>query len=318
MSERFDHAEPELPDFDDEAIDLALVHADDEYLDLLGTGKLEDREALLGDSLADDQLTALLMSWRRDVETEPIGDIVDAKLASVTVHAAKMRKKRRPRLLVPVAAAAAVLAIAFAGVGMAARDAQPGDTLWALTKVLYAEHARSVEAAQAVKNDLREAQLALTEGDVAEAKSKLEDAHAVLPTVSADDGKDELKAQHASLVAQLPGNPSGEAGQPPPPAPTTQPGQGTGNSGGGSTSDTTPDNPPEQNETVPSVPDSTLPETTDPPTSTTTDPPRSEGSGTNGNPNSSESGGEPGASPAEAEAAMAQVVEEDAVLETAN
>lgn len=168
MSER---REPEYTDFDDEAIDLALVHSDDEYLDLLNGARLEDRDDEFG-GFGDDQLTALLMSWRRDVDAEPIGDLVDSKLATVTVHAAKMKRKRRPRLLVPVAAAAAVLAIAFAGVGLAARDAQPGDTLWALTKVLYADHARSVEAAEAVKADLREARAALTEGDIDEAKDR--------------------------------------------------------------------------------------------------------------------------------------------------
>jgi hypothetical protein len=288
VSDRRDHAEPELPDFDDEAIDLALVHADDEYLDLLGGARLGDRDEdlELGD-FADERLTELLMSWRRDVDAEPIDELVDTKLATVTVHTARMRKKHRPRLLVPIAAAAAVLAIMFAGVGLAARDAHPGDTLWALTKVLYAEHARSVEAAEAVKADLREARAALTEGDLAEAKSKLEDANAALPIVSPDDGKTDLEQQHASLVAQLPGNPSGEAGQPPAPEPTTQPdpGTGSGSSSGGSSSGSSPSNPPES-PTSPPGQDSSEPS----PTSTTTsptpsEPSRSEGSSTNGTEN---------------------------------
>jgi hypothetical protein len=295
-----DHAEPELPDFEDEAIDLALVHADDEYLDLLGGAKLDDRDGILGE-FGDAQLTELLMTWRRDVDAEPMGDLVDQKLATVTVHAARMRKKRRPRMLVPIAAAAAVLAIAFAGVGLAARGAQPGDTLWALTKVLYAEHARSVEAAQAVKADLREAQVALTEGNVAEAKSKLEDAHAALPTVSSEDGKTDLEAQHASLVAQLPGNPSGEAGPPPSPEPTTQPDTGTdGSSGGGSSDPTPPDSSPDESSSSP-PPE----ETTDPSTApTTSEPPRSEeGTGTTGGTEGAGSvGGIPAADPAAAPA----------------
>jgi hypothetical protein len=243
--------------------DLSLVHADDEYLDLLGGGNLDDIDA------PDDQLSALLMSWRRDVEAEPIGELIDEKLATVTVQAARLRRKRRPRLLVPVAAAAAVLAIAFAGVGLAARDAQPGDTLWALTKVLYADHARSVEAAEEVRADLREAQAALTEGDLEEAKSKLEDAHAALPIVSSEDGQDALERQHQSLLAQLPGNPSGEASQPPQPNPTTVPDSGT--SDGSGTAPTSPSSPSEDT-TAPTEPppDTTAPtEPTDPPTSTT-------------------------------------------------
>jgi Anti-sigma-D factor RsdA to sigma factor binding region len=247
--------------------DLSMVHADDEYLDLLGGADLDDI-----DGLPDDQLSALLMSWRRDVETEPIGDLVDPKLASVTVHAARMRRKRRPRVLVPIAAAAAVLAIAFASIGLAARDAQPGDTLWALAKVLYSEHTRSVEAAEAVRADLREAKAALTEGRVDEAKSKLEDAHAALPTVSTEDGQKDLEKQHASLVAQLPGNPSGEAGNPPAPNPTTAPDTNPG-SGNGSIPGTNPTSPslPPTETTQPQLPDTSppqSPDTTVPPTET--------------------------------------------------
>ena len=249
-------------DFD---FDLASVHADDEYLDLLGGASLEDPNGA-----PDDQLSALLMAWRQDVETEPIGELVDEKLATVTVQAARMRRKRRPRLLVPVAAAAAVLAIGFAGMGLAAQNAQPGDTLWALTKVLYADHARSVEAAEAVRADLREAKAALTEGNLDEAKSKLEAAHAALPTVSKDEGKAELEKQHRQLVAQLPGSPSGEATSPPQPNPSTAPdNSGTGaNPGSGTGSgDPQPSTPPTTTEPPP---------TTDTPPTTTVTPPTSE------------------------------------------
>ncbi|HEY7597309.1 MAG TPA: hypothetical protein VH969_29455 [Actinophytocola sp.] len=243
--------------------DLSLVHADDEYLDMLGAASLDDP-----DGVPDDELSRLLMSWRRDVETEPIGDLVDEQLATVTVQAARLRRKRRPRLLVPVAAAAAVLAIAFAGVGLAARDAQPGDTLWALTKVLYSDHARSVEAAEAVKADLREAQAALTDGNVDEAKSKLEAAHAQLPVVLTEDGQKALEKQHAQLLAQLPGSTSGEAPQPPLPNPTTAPDPGTG-SGTGTDPGTDPQEPTSPDTSQSTPPDTTPPETTTPPPSST-------------------------------------------------
>lgn len=313
MSDRHDRGEPdaqvpdlesvngsvnhaELSDFD-EAPDLAMVHADDEFLDRLGgmnlrldAGDLDSELADL-DGFGDDQLSELLLSWRRDVETEPIGELVEPKLAAMTVQAARIRRKRRPRLLVPVAAAAAVLAISFAGMGLAARDAQPGDTLWALTKVLYADHARSVEAAEAVKADLREAEAALTEGNVAEAKSKLEDAHAQLPTVTPEDGRSDLEDQHESLVAQLPGNPSGEASPPPSANPTTAPNPGS-DTGSGSEPDPSPTDEPTSEEPSPSVP----PETTVPPEPTTgetskSDPPP--GSGGSGGTAEEPTGGEP-------------------------
>lgn len=270
MGDRRSHSEPDigLPQddrptgADKSDFDISLVHADDEYLDLLGTANLDEP-----DGVPDDELSQLLLSWRRDVETEPVGDLVDDQLATVTVQAARLRRKRRPRLLVPVAAAAAVLAIAFAGIGLVARDAQPGDTLWALTRVLYADHARSVEAAEAVKADLREAQAALTDGDVDEAKSKLEAAHAQLPTILSEDGQKALEKQHAQLLAQLPGNPSGEAPQPPLPNPTTAPDPGSGTG-------TDPGSDP-QEPTDPGTSESTPPDNTTTPDPTTTPPPTS-------------------------------------------
>lgn len=309
MSDRRDPAEPEYPEFDEytdtEAIDLALVHADDEYLDLLGGTRLDthpdgahpDEHASLGE-FGDERLTELLLSWRRDVDAEPMGELVDTKLATVTVYAAKMRRKRRPRLLVPLAAAAAVLAITFAGVGLAARDAQPGDTLWALSKVLYAERARSVEAAETVKNDLADARAALTEGNVEMAKTKLAEANEALPTVSSEDGQDELAAQHRSLLALLPGSPSGEASPPPSPDPSTQPASdpgsqpGTGGSSGGGSSDSSPAESPEA--PLPTAPPDTS-ETTVPPTSETST--SSPNSGTSGE----ETGGTEGDTPADGE-----------------
>ena len=245
--------------------DLSLVHADDEYLDRLGGANLDDP-----DGVPDDQLSALLMSWRRDIDAEPMDELVDPKLATVTVHAARVRRSRRPRLLVPMAAAAAVLAIAFAGLGLVARGAEPGETLWALTKVLYSDHARSVEAAEAVRDDLRQAEAALTAGRVAEAKTKLENARAVLPTVSTEDGQRDLEEQHASLMAHLPGNPSGEASSPPSPNPTTAPGPGSGTDGSESDSGTDDPGTDESSESTPppdDPPDQTEPST--PPTTTT-------------------------------------------------
>jgi hypothetical protein len=246
-------------DYLDDPIDFSLVHADDAFLDALGAAH-PDRD----DTLADDKLAALLISWRQDVDAEPIGDLVDPKLAVATVQAARIRQRRGSRLLAPIAAAAAVLAIIFAGVGLAARDAQPGDTLWGLTRVLYSDHARSVEAAAAVRTDLREAEAALAHGRVAEAKTMLDQARHQLPTVSTEDGKSELAAQHAALVAKLPDNPAVGVSPPPEASPTTAPVTGTT---GPVTS--TPD------------PTTTPPSTTNPTTTTTEPSPTTSGTASN-------------------------------------
>jgi hypothetical protein len=220
------------------AVDFSLVHADDEFLDALGAAQPDP-----DGTFADDRLAALLLSWRHDVDAEPIGNLVEPKLAVATVQAARAKQRHRPRLLAPLAAAAAVLAIAFAGVGLAARGAEPGDTLWGLARVLYADHARSVEAAQAVRSDLTKAEEALASGKVAEAKTMLDEAKLTLPTVANEDGKDDLQAQHAELEAKLSDNPAAGTAPPPNPSPSTVPPADT-TAPGSSNPDTAPQSPP--------------------------------------------------------------------------
>ncbi|RSN57523.1 hypothetical protein DMH01_26830 [Amycolatopsis sp. WAC 04182] len=182
------------------AADLSAVQADDALLDALGGS-----DPKMADDLGDQELNALLLAWRRDIDSEPLAELVDVDTAVVTVKTAALARKHggRRRLLVPVAAAAAVLAIAFAGTGLAAKDAQPGDTLWGLTKVLYADHARSVEAAAAAKIDLEKANLALAGGRLDDARKALDEAQAALSQVTDEENRDQLLEQHRQLSAQL-------------------------------------------------------------------------------------------------------------------
>ncbi|AXB46905.1 anti-sigma-D factor RsdA [Amycolatopsis albispora] len=183
--------------------DLSAVQADDALLDALGGS-----DPQVADALGDQELNALLLSWRRDIDSQPIPELIDTDAAVVTVKTAALAHKhgnrgRKRRLLVPVAAAAAVLAIAFTGTGLAARDAQPGDTLWGLTKVLYADHARSIEAAAHVRSELNAADIAISEGRLDDARKALDDAQAALRQVSVEDNLDQLMAQHRQLSARL-------------------------------------------------------------------------------------------------------------------
>ncbi|WP_410650193.1 anti-sigma-D factor RsdA [Amycolatopsis sp. cmx-4-54] len=182
------------------AADLSAVQADDALLDALGGS-----DPKMADDLGDQELNALLLAWRRDIDSEPLAELVDVDTAVVTVKTAALARKHggRRRLLVPVAAAAAVLAIAFAGTGLAAKDAQPGDTLWGLTKVLYADHARSVEAAAAAKLDLEKANLALAGGRLDDARKALDEAQAALSQVTDEENRGQLLEQHRQLSAQL-------------------------------------------------------------------------------------------------------------------
>lgn len=178
--------------------DISAVQADDKLLDALGSATPG-----AADALVDDELNAMLLAWRNEVETEPFGELVDTDTAVATIQAARPQPVSRQRFLIPLASAAAVLAIAFTGVSLVARDAQPGDTLWGLTRVLYSEHAKSIEAAAIVRDNLDSARLALREGKVTEAREKLDRVQAGLGSVSTADGRAQLEEKHQELEKQL-------------------------------------------------------------------------------------------------------------------
>ncbi|WP_240519200.1 anti-sigma-D factor RsdA [Amycolatopsis antarctica] len=270
--------------------DLSVIQADDALLDALGGS-----DPKVADGLGDQELNALLLAWRRDIDSEPLAELVDTDTALVTIKTATMAKRhggkeRKRRMLVPVAAAAAVLAIAFTGTGIAARDAQPGDTLWGLTKVLYADQARSTEAAVSVRTDLEAAQLALAQGKFDEARQALDDAQLAMSRVGSEDDLAGLQAQHLALYQQLapvssPQNPPSNAPQP---TSASQPGQS-----GGQPQPTQPTSPPVDTRPSNSNPDpgQTLPDTSSNPpdtSSSTTPPPTSSSTPT------SDEGSEPG------------------------
>lgn len=241
------------------ADDLSAVQADDRLLDALGSAT----PGVAG-SLVDDELNALLLAWRNEVETAPFGELVDTETAIATIQAARPQPVSRHRYLIPLASAAAVLAIAFTGVSLVARDAQPGDTLWGLTRVLYSEHAKSIEAAAIVRSDLDSARLALREGKVNEAREKLDKVGAHLDSVSTADGKAQLEEKHKELEKELDTNtsttsPPSTTKTPKPPKPTTQP----------STPSSTPSTEPTTTQPSPS----TSSETPPPPTSNGEQPP---------------------------------------------
>nr|WP_158881613.1 anti-sigma-D factor RsdA [Amycolatopsis anabasis] len=250
------------------AADLSAVQADDALLDALGGS-----DPKIADGLGDQELNALLLAWRRDIDSEPLAELVDTETAVTTVKTAALARRhglrgRKRRMLVPVAAAAAVLAIAFTGTGLAARDAQPGDTLWGLTKVLYADHARSVEAAAAVRSDLNAALLAIGQRDFEAARKALDAAQAALKQVASEDNLDELMKQHRELSAMLqnPGQ------QPSPPPQVNPPAQGS-SAGPLPTPAPNPSNPTDGSGST-ALPPSTSDNPT-PPSSSTTPPPTS-------------------------------------------
>lgn len=273
--------------------DLSTMQADDALLDALGGTDPDIRG-----ELADQELAALLLSWRQEADSEPMAKLVDTDMAMAVITQAKARtNRRRHRLLVPVATAAAVLSIAFTGVGLAAKGAEPGDALWGLTKVLYAEHATSVEAASTAQSDLDAAREAIAAQDYERARALLDRAQQRLGSVQGEDGKDNLRNLHDQLKREI--NAPGRPGQPPanasktasssqssssgPTNPgTTPPGSGTdGVPGPGDSDATLPDRPvdPERPTDDPERPTDPSDDTSTPPDDDSSTPPPSGGGG---------------------------------------
>jgi hypothetical protein len=233
-------------------LDTARLHADDAFLN-----RLSNADA--GFPGGDSELTSLLMSWRRDVDAVPMPELVSTDEAVHRIADAAQAGRRRSRSMVPLATAAAVLVIAFTGVGIAARNAQPGDALWGLTEVLYSDHAHSVEAADTVRADISHAGQALQAGHLREARTDLAMAQATLSAVAGEDGQAALLQQGKTLLAQI-----NAASTAHPPLPTPQPVTTVPTS-------SAPTTAPPTTTTVPPTTTTTVPPTTTtvPPTTTT-------------------------------------------------
>jgi hypothetical protein len=203
--------------------DLAAVQADDALLDFLGGGGTP--------SEASDDLTHVLAAWRREVHAEPVRELVDTNTALAVIRAAAARQpvRRHNPVFGSIAAAAAVLVIAFAGVGLVAKQAQPGDQLWGVTQVLYSDYARSVETAAAVRTELNEARTALQENKPEKARASLQRVRQQLPVIGETEGRTDLTARHRELEQRILNGGARSAGSstwpafPAPPASSTRP-----------------------------------------------------------------------------------------------
>ena len=116
-----------------------------------------------------------------------------------------LRKSRvpRPRRIPVLATVAAVLVIAFSGVGSDARTAEPGDRLWTLTKVLYTDVAESKEAAVTAQARLKQVSDLLAQGRVGEALIMLERVQDELPAVDDEESRTELQKDAGKLRDEL-------------------------------------------------------------------------------------------------------------------
>jgi hypothetical protein len=186
-------------DLVDGPVDLAAVRADDALIDALagGAGAAGDQGGYGFGGTDDDRLAAILAAWRADIEADPMPELVTLDEAAEAVaagHESRDRLRSRGRRRMPFAIAAVAAAVACAGLTVAVHGAMPGDTLWGVSKVFFAERAQSVERVEEVRTRIEAANGALARGDTEAARDELAQVNVVIPQVEPE--------QRAPLVAE--------------------------------------------------------------------------------------------------------------------
>jgi hypothetical protein len=130
------------------------------------------------------------------------GDESGPTAAGVDRPGRHVRRRRLDRIVVATAAAAAVLAAGSAGSVAAASTAQPGDALWPISKVIYADRAHSIIAGQQVHVVLDKAREAAARGDTGTARRLLAEAKEKAKDVRhGSDEEDALQDDLATVAA---------------------------------------------------------------------------------------------------------------------
>lgn len=181
---------------------LVSVWKDDLLLDAIG-GAPNDSDQLdvPYDVSADRQLIEALLSWRREIESNPIISTACEQVPHVDMDAV-VRSAGRHRFRVPIVSALAA-AVVLTFTAMAAYGATPNEALWPMTEVLYSEHAASVRAAHDVEADQAKARAAMAAGQKYRADAALDAAASRIPQVRAEDGRTELQNRQRDLARQF-------------------------------------------------------------------------------------------------------------------
>ncbi|OUC78524.1 anti-sigma-D factor RsdA [Gordonia lacunae] len=161
------------PTAGDDALDLSEVNFDENFLDALTRDvPVPTRDA------AEYQLAEMLSGWKSEIMATPEPELVsvdDVERAIGTTERAS-RGRRMVRHLRVVSGAAAIVIVAAAGLTVLSEGSQPGDPLWGIKQVVFAEAASQTQAAHDVRNNLERAEAAIAAGDPGAAASLLAEA----------------------------------------------------------------------------------------------------------------------------------------------
>lgn len=244
-------------DLVDGPVDLAAVRADDALLDAIagGAGRADlgpgygfGAGTSAADQADDERIAAILAAWRADIEADPMPELVgldDAVEAVTAGHEARDRVRSRARRRMPFAVAAAAAVLAIAGMTVAVHGSKPGDALFGVNKVFFAEHAAEVAQVEEVRSNLERADAAVRQGDREGARRALEAAGLGLPQVPAPE-RPSLETERDRVEGSLTQPPSSSSRTAP-----QSPSSTTGRERQGAPDATTPDSEGVDPRTVP-------------------------------------------------------------------
>ena len=170
-----------------------------------GASTASDRLDVPFDTSADRRLVEALLSWRREIESDPVVPAAPDPVPGAEMDSAAGCARRRGFRVPLVSVLAAAVVIIFTAV--AAYGAAPDEALFTVTEVLYSQHAESVRAAHDVGVAQTEARAAMAAGRPHDADAALHAAASLMPRVQGQDGQTELQNRQRDLARQLDADP---------------------------------------------------------------------------------------------------------------
>lgn len=178
--------------------DMDAVRRDDEFLEALIGGRAPD-----GLDVGEQRLAALLHGWRTELLAAPLPEhptLVDVEVAIAAEEAVRAEAERAEtqrgavRHLRLLAGAAAITAVAAAGLMVLSENSQPGDPLWNVKKVVFAQAAQQTQATVDVQDSLERAEAAIASGDIVAARELIDEAERDLKPVDDTATRDHMEA----------------------------------------------------------------------------------------------------------------------------
>lgn len=219
----------------DYGYDPAELERDENLLAALGAGERPGADG------ADTALLAVLADWRAEFDSAPLPELPgdDEIAVALAPNVSRLRPRRggarsgehhhgeRPALWQAVTGAAAVAAVVVGGLSVAAHSAMPGDSLWGVSKTIFADRAGDVELVSDLSEHLTAADLAARDGHRREAERLLGEVSDRLDEVDDASERVELMKRRDAIKRDLSRVTPSEVPSPAPeeaPAPEPSPG----------------------------------------------------------------------------------------------